>query len=70
MDNHVDVSIAWSKKNHNIEIIELSKEEKAKWDGLLAPITEKWINDAKAKGLAGEAIVEDIKAFGKMYAGE
>jgi len=70
MDNHVDVSIAWSKKNHNIEIIELSKEEKAKWDGLLAPITEKWINDAKAKGLSAEAIVEDIKAFGKMYAGE
>jgi TRAP-type C4-dicarboxylate transport system substrate-binding protein len=69
MDNHVNESIAWSKKNHNIEIIELSKEEMAKWDKLLAPITDKWIEDAEAKGLPGAQIVEDIKAFMKMYTG-
>jgi len=70
MDNHVNESIAWSKKNHNIEITELSSEEKAKWDKLLEPITGKWIEDAKAKGLPAEAIVADIKAFGAMYAGQ
>ena len=65
MDDHVNESIAWSKKNHNIEIIELSKNEKARWDKLLKPVTTKWIADAKAKGLPAEAIIKDIKAFAK-----
>jgi TRAP-type C4-dicarboxylate transport system substrate-binding protein len=65
MDDHVNESIAWSKKNHNIEIIKLSKKEKARWDKLLKPMTAKWIVDAKAKGLPAEAIIKDIKAFEK-----
>jgi TRAP-type C4-dicarboxylate transport system substrate-binding protein len=69
MDNHVVDSVAWSKKTHNIEIIELSKEEKQRWDKLLEPITGKWIQNAKAKGLPAKQILEDIKAFRDMYAG-
>lgn len=70
MDNHVDESIAWSKETHGIEVIELSREEKVKWDELLEPITLKWIKDAKAEGFPAEAIVNDIKAFTKMYSGQ
>jgi TRAP-type C4-dicarboxylate transport system substrate-binding protein len=70
MDNHVNDSIAWSKKNYNIEITVLPKEEKAKWDKLLEPITGKWIKDAAAKGLPAKDIVADIKAFGAMYEGQ
>ncbi len=70
MDNHVEESIAWSKKTHNLKVNQLSEEEKAKWDELLAPITDKWIKDGKAKGLPVEAIVNDIKAFAKMYSGQ
>jgi TRAP-type C4-dicarboxylate transport system substrate-binding protein len=70
MDNHVNDSIAWSKKNHNVEITVLPEEEMAKWNKLLEPITGKWINGAKEKGLPAEAIVTDIKAFGAMYAGQ
>jgi TRAP-type C4-dicarboxylate transport system substrate-binding protein len=70
MDNHVNESLEWSKKTHNIEIIELSNEEQAKWDARLEPITGKWIEDVKAKGLPAEEIVEDVKAFGRMYAGQ
>ena len=67
MDNHVNESIDWSKKNYNIEIIELPKVESAKWDKLLEPIIGKWIEDANAKGLSAEAIVKDIKDFAKKY---
>ena len=70
MDNHVDESIAWSQKTHNVEVIRLSEEEKAKWDELLASITANWIKDANEKGLPGEAIVADIRAFTKMYSGQ
>jgi len=69
MDDHVKESIAWSKKTYQVEFIELSKEEKAKWDALLTPITNKWIQNAKAKGLPAEAIVDDIKALIKKHAG-
>lgn len=67
MDNHVTESMTWSKQNHNVEIISLSKEEKAAWDALLQPMTDKWIQDAKAQGFPAEAIVEDIKAFAVKY---
>lgn len=69
LDNHVIEALEWSKKTHNVEIIELSKEQMAKWDRLLEPIINKWIEDANAKGLPGEAIIEDIKALIKKHGG-
>jgi TRAP-type C4-dicarboxylate transport system substrate-binding protein len=67
MDNHVEDSVAWSKKNHNVEIIELTGAEKARWDAKLEPITAKWVQNAKAKGLPAEQIVSDIKAIMKKH---
>jgi TRAP-type C4-dicarboxylate transport system substrate-binding protein len=61
MDNHVNDSIKWSIKNHNIEITNLTPQESARWDELLKPITDKWIEEAKAKGLPATEILEDIK---------
>lgn len=65
MDDLVNESIAWSKNNYNIEITELSKKEKARWDKLIEPRTNKWIAAAKATGLPGETIIKDIKTFAK-----
>jgi len=67
-DDHVIDAIDWSKKNYNLEIIELSKAEKAKWDKSLQPIIDEWIKDADGKGLPAEAIVADIKALRDKYA--
>jgi TRAP-type C4-dicarboxylate transport system substrate-binding protein len=67
MDNHVVESVEWSKKEQGVEVITLSAEEKAKWDALLEPITQKWVNDNKAKGLPAEQIIADIKAFSKNH---
>lgn len=69
MDNHVKEAIAWSKQAHHVDVITLSAEQKAEWDGLLEPITAKWISDAQAKGLPAQAVVDDIRAFAAMYAG-
>jgi len=70
MDNHVEESIAWSKKNYGVEVIKLSAAEKAKWDRMLEPITNNWVKDVSGKGLPGAQIVEDIRAFTRMYAGQ
>jgi TRAP-type C4-dicarboxylate transport system substrate-binding protein len=67
MDNHVKESIAWSKKNHNIEITELSKDDQAKMENAVQPMVGKWLEDAKAKGLPADAILADMKAFAKKY---
>ncbi|MBW1996548.1 MAG: TRAP transporter substrate-binding protein [Deltaproteobacteria bacterium] len=70
MDNHVKEAIAWSRKNHNVEVIELSSAEKARWDRLLEPIVDNWIKEVSGKGLPATQIVEDIRAFTRMYAGQ
>ena len=67
MDNHVKEGMDWSVKEQGVTIINLSPEEKAKWDAKLAHITDAWIKDATAKGFPGEQIVTDIKAFKEKY---
>lgn len=67
MDKHVIESIDWSKKEQGVEVINLSAQEKAKWDALLKPITSGWIKSANAKGIPGDAIVADILSFKKKY---
>ena len=65
MDNHIIESVEWSKKTQGVEVITLSKDEKAKWDKLLGPIMTTWIAETKKKGYPAEAIVSDIKALMK-----
>ncbi len=65
MDNHIVESMAWSKKTQGVEVITLSKAEKAKWDKLLGPIMTDWIAATKKKGYPADAIVADIEAFMK-----
>ncbi len=69
-DTHVRKSMDWSTKTQGVKVIELSEAEKAKWDKLLDPIRNKWISSAEAKGIPGQAIVRDIKAFTRMYEGK
>jgi TRAP-type C4-dicarboxylate transport system substrate-binding protein len=61
MDKHVNESIEWSKKNHNIEITKLTQKELANWNKLLRPLKDNWITQAKAKGLPARAILRDIR---------
>ena len=63
MDGHVTKAIEWSKKTHNVEFIELPKDEKAVWDAKLQFLTDKWVKGAKEKGLPADAIVSDLKAL-------
>jgi len=67
LDNHVKNSIEWSKKTHNLEVIDLSAKETQKWQRLIDPIIGKWIEDQKAKGLPAEAIANDIKGLVRKY---
>ena len=61
MDSHIVESIEWSKKTQGVEVITLSKTEKAKWDKLLDPIMDEWVMATKKKGYPADEIVSDIK---------
>ncbi|MFN3535608.1 MAG: TRAP transporter substrate-binding protein [Desulfatiglandales bacterium] len=67
MDDHVLESIEWSKKNHGLQVIEIPQEELKKWHDLLEPINNKWVEDAKAKGLPAEKMLADLKELVKKY---
>ena len=69
VDRHAKASVSWSKRKQGVKVIRLLKAEKAKWNKLLEPITAKWIASASAKGVPAKALVQDIKAFSKMYDG-
>lgn len=66
MDNHVKESIEWSEKTYQVEFIPLSDKEKAEWDKKLEPITQKWIEDAKKKGIPADKVLGDIKELLKQ----
>jgi TRAP-type C4-dicarboxylate transport system substrate-binding protein len=62
MDNHVKESVDWSRETYQVEVIFLDAAEKARWDERLKPMTDKWIAEARAKGLPAEEILADIHA--------
>lgn len=60
MDSHVDEAVAWSKKTHKVEFIELDEKSIVKWNSVLSPIINQWIKKAEEKGLDGKGIVSDL----------
>ncbi len=70
MDRHVQDSIAWSQKEHGVEVIELSAEQDERWNKtLVSSIAEDWIETHQAKGIPAAEVVRDIKDFSAMYDG-
>lgn len=71
MDRHVEESIAWSKKNHGVEVIELSSEQDSNWNKtLVTPIVDEMVQKMEDKGLPGQALIQDILDFSAMYNGQ
>lgn len=69
MDSHVNDSMAWSKAEHNVEVITLSDEQRQEWNGKLDFLVQQWITTANEAGLPADAIINDIKTFTSQYAG-
>jgi TRAP-type C4-dicarboxylate transport system substrate-binding protein len=67
MDNHVKEAMKWSQAEQKVEVVNLTADQKAKWNLMLQPLTAQWVGDAKAKGLPAEQIVADLKALVKKH---
>jgi len=67
MDKHTEESIAWAIKEQGFQIITISPEEKARWDALIKPVTDKWLADMAAKGLPGKEYLAKLAELNEKY---
>lgn len=67
MDQHVEESVQWSKKNYNVELIAFDETRKSCWNALLQPIIDQWKTTATGKGLPADDIITDIQAFTRSH---
>jgi TRAP-type C4-dicarboxylate transport system substrate-binding protein len=54
-------------KADNMEIYTLPADELAKWKAAMNPIYQKWVTDMNAKGLPGQAILDDAMKLNEKY---
>ena len=65
-DKHADDAVEWSKKEENVQFITLPKEELDKWKAKVENVQNQYFDRAKAAGLDGKKILDDvIKLKGK-----
>ena len=68
MDAQVKKSLDWAIANQGVKVITLSPEEKAKWDTLLKPAVDKYLQDTAAKGLPGKDFLDELYKLKPKYA--
>jgi TRAP-type C4-dicarboxylate transport system substrate-binding protein len=54
---NVGEALAWSKKEHGLEIVALPPEERKAWDAKLQPMVKQWVDEMQAKGLPADRYV-------------
>ncbi|MDD2316321.1 MAG: C4-dicarboxylate ABC transporter substrate-binding protein, partial [Desulfobacterales bacterium] len=67
MDEHVREAVDWSKKEHQVVFTKFSEADQAQSQALLTPMVNTWIQEAQAKGIPGQAVVDDIHALIQKY---
>lgn len=65
---NVGAALDWAKKEHGLQIVSLSADEKAAWDAKLAPLVDEWVAEAKAKGLPAEQYVKRARELRDEFA--
>jgi TRAP-type C4-dicarboxylate transport system substrate-binding protein len=48
---NVNAALEWAKKEHKLQILPVSAEERAQWDAKLKPMEEQWVAEMTGKGL-------------------
>jgi TRAP-type C4-dicarboxylate transport system substrate-binding protein len=70
VDNHAQEAKEWSKKEHKVEFIELTADQKAKWFGKLKSLVDDYIANLDKAGLPGKAFLDDLNKLKDKYGKE
>ncbi len=70
VDRHAKDAVKWAKETQKVEFVSLTKEQKAKWEAKVKPLTEKYLERTKAAGLPGKDFLDQLMKFRDKYAEE
>jgi TRAP-type C4-dicarboxylate transport system substrate-binding protein len=65
---NVGEALEWSKKEHKLEIVSLSPEERKAWDAKLEPMVKQWVGEMKGKELPAEKYVQRARELRDQFA--
>ena len=65
---NVDAALVWAKKDHKLEVLAISPQEKAAWDAKLAPMVNDWVAEMKGKGLPADQYIQRVRALRDQFA--
>ncbi|AXI00221.1 C4-dicarboxylate ABC transporter substrate-binding protein [Sporosarcina sp. PTS2304] len=67
LDNHVQESLDWSKESEGLEVVELSADEKQKWDKKLSDMQKEVVEQLQTEGLPAEEYLQTMEELIEKY---
>jgi TRAP-type C4-dicarboxylate transport system substrate-binding protein len=65
---NVGGALAWAEKEHKLQVLPLAAGEKAKWDALLKPMVDQWVQEMTAKGFPAQKYMTRLRELRDQYA--
>ncbi|MBL8289809.1 MAG: TRAP transporter substrate-binding protein [Rubrivivax sp.] len=64
---NVGAALDWAKKEHKLQILSLTKEERAAWDARLQQMNADWVKEMSAKGLPAEKYLARLRELRDQF---
>lgn len=65
---NVGGALEWAKKEHKLQIVPLSAQERTAWDAKLKPMEDEWVKEMTAKGLPAAKYLARARELRDQYA--
>lgn len=65
---NVATALDWGRKQHNLQIVSLAADERARWDEKLKPMEEQWSTEMNAKGLPAARYLTRLRELRDQFA--
>jgi len=69
-NQNVGAALKWAKKEHKLQIISLTPDERAKWDARLKPMAAEWVTQMSAKGLPAARYLARLRELRDQFSKE
>lgn len=66
-NENVGGALAWGQKEHGLQILSLSDDERAQWDAKLKPMEEAWVAEMTAKGFPAERYMARLHELREQF---
>lgn len=64
VDGHGRAALKWAEETHGFSLTRLSADEKKALRQAARPVVDEWMQKAKAKGVAAEALLDEVSRLG------